>query len=95
MKVLNGKIIDRGSLKATADISIAKWGGFVLRKVTFYQKGNQQWVCLPSESYEKDGEKKYYPLNTFEDKEMESKFKDKVRETIKEWINQQVGHAGF
>lgn len=95
MKILDAKLVRKGSLVATFGVCVPKWGGFILRKVTFYQKGGQEWVCLPAESYEKDGKKCYYPLNTFEDKKTEEAFKDKVRELIKEWINQQGQDANY
>jgi hypothetical protein len=35
------------------------WGTVTYNKLSYFKKDNQRWVSMPSETYEKDGKKKY------------------------------------
>lgn len=86
MKVLKYKEINRNSLRGTFDLKIDKWGGFIIRDMSFFQKGNNRWISFPSRPYDKDGEKKYYNLNLFENPETMREFQSKALQSLDQYL---------
>lgn len=82
IEITKWKAINKNSLVAIFDVKIQKWGGFMIREMTLFQKDSQKWIGFPSKVYEKDNEKKYFAFNMFETKEMALKFQEKVLEAI-------------
>ena len=82
IEVIKHKTIENSSLKAVFDIKIPKWGNFIIRELKLFEKDGNFWVSFPSKEYEKDGKKKYYELNCFEDIETKSKFEKQIIEAI-------------
>jgi hypothetical protein len=82
MLITNFKHINKSALIGTFDLVIPKWGNFVIREMCYFQKGAQKWVSFPSKQYEKDGQKKYYPYNAFQDKATLDAFMHKVLEAV-------------
>lgn len=93
MEILFVKDINKGALKCTVDVKIPQWGNFIIRRIKVFEKGGDSWVSLPSEEYEKDGQKKYFALNTFEDMEMSKKFESQVLSKLKEKSSTQQSQA--
>lgn len=78
--------IGKGSLVGRFNIRIQKWGGFVIREMTYFQKGHQRWVSFPSKQFEVEGEKKYMHYNLFEEPSMQAAFQEKVLKALDEFF---------
>lgn len=76
--------------KATVSIKIEKWGGFRIKRIKVFEKDGNRWISLPSEEYEKEGKKKYYALNDFEDPEMNEAFRKAFFKSYDEHILQKM-----
>ena len=75
------KGFESGALLGFADIRVHKWG-VDIQGVKLYQKDGKRWIQLPSNEYEKDGEKKYSPFMKFIDAPHWEQFTTKVKEAI-------------
>ena len=73
-----------GARIASFSITMEKWGGFQIREMTLFRKGNQKWIKFPSRMYEVDEEKRYFEYNGFESREMWNSFQDKVIAALEE-----------
>jgi hypothetical protein len=85
MQITFVKEVNKGAFKCTVDVMMEKWGNFIIRRIKVFQKGSEQWINFPSESYEKDGETKYYAYNMFKDQEMSKKFEAELLKLLKEY----------
>ena len=86
IEITEFKQLDKSSLKAQVSIKIPKWGNFLIRRIKVFEKDNTRWIMLPSEEYEKDGKKKYYALNDFEDPKMSEAFRASFFKAYDEYI---------
>ena len=86
IEITKYKPIDKGTIFASFDIKIPKWGNFFIREILYFKKENQRWISFPSKQYEKEGEKKYYPYNGFDDGAMTKAFQDKVFDALDKYI---------
>lgn len=82
IEVIKYKPVNKNALVGILDIKIPKWGNFIIRDISYFQKGNQRWVSMPARAYEKDGEKKYYVYNLFEDINVMKKFQENIIEAL-------------
>jgi len=78
MEISNLKRIDKNSLVATFDLTITKWGNFIIRNMTLFEKGSQRWIGFPSRKYEEDGKPKYFIYNGFKDRNIQDAFQKQV-----------------
>lgn len=79
IEILNCREINKGCLLSKINIKIKKWG-LVLNKIGVFSKNGKRWISLPNETYEENGEKKYFPLIKFDDKEAMNRFQNSVLE---------------
>jgi DNA-binding cell septation regulator SpoVG len=86
IEVIRYKPVNKGALQAMIEIKVEKWGGFIIRDIAYFEKGSERWVSMPSKSYEKDGQKKYFPYMAFNDQKMDQAFKNKVVEAIQIYV---------
>lgn len=86
MEIMKYKPVGKGSLVATFNLKIPKWGNFIINEMKYFNKNGQRWIAFPSKEYEKEGEKKYYHLNNFEAPEMQEKFRDQVIKAIDDYL---------
>jgi DNA-binding cell septation regulator SpoVG len=77
LKIENVKMINKGFLKASCDVTIEGWF-LTIRNVNIFDKNGNRWVSMPSKEYEADGKKKYFPLVIFTTNVMLENFKGKV-----------------
>ncbi len=82
IEILKFKSVSKNSLQGFLDIKVPKWGGFIIREIGYFRKGDQRWISFPSRVYEKDGEKKYHNYNLFEDAKVMQEFQKKVIEAL-------------
>lgn len=75
IEIIEYKPINQPSLKAQVSIRLPKWGGFIIKRIKVFQKDNSRWLTLPSEEYERDGKKKFFPVNEFDNPEMMEAFR--------------------
>lgn len=82
IEIFNYKPTNHETRKASFSVKIPKWGNFIIRELSYFQKGDQRWINFPSRSYEQDGKKKYYSFNGFEDQKTFQSFQEKVFEAL-------------
>lgn len=82
IEILNFKKVDKNTLQGFIDIKIPKWGGFYIREMMYFKKGNQRWITFPSRAYEKNGEKKFYAYNGFEDFKTNNEFQVSILKSL-------------
>ena len=76
------KEINKGNLLGFADIYIPKWG-VEISGFTHNQKGNQEWVNMPSKEFvTPEGAKMYAPIVKFRDKQHQAAFLDACKTAI-------------
>lgn len=68
MEIFNYRTINKGFLLASFSLKVPLPNGAVMiyHKMKHFSKNNAQWIAFPAEEYEKDGEKKFFPLISFE-----------------------------
>ena len=66
--------INKGAMVANFAIKFDKMGGLVIRDCILFEKDGKSWVS------------QYIPNLGFEDKEMNEQFKEKIRQTIKDYL---------
>ena len=86
IQILGYREINKGAVLGTVNIKIVKWG-LNVNRITVFQKGNNRWISFPSESYESEGEKKYFPLVKFEDRETMDRFTRNVLESLDKYLS--------
>ena len=79
IEIIEYKPVGKGYLMGTFSLKLPKAGNMILRNLAFFEKGTQKWISMPSREYEEDGQKKYFPLVTFEKPETLKAFQ---KETI-------------
>lgn len=79
--------VQKGCLIGFGSIEIEKWG-VEIHNVSLNEKNGGWWASMPSQVYEKDGEKKYSPYVTFKSKETYKKFQDACVEAMKLKMNE-------
>lgn len=75
------KSLKKGCLLGFGSLYIEKWG-IEIHNCSLNEKGANRWVSLPSQVYEKDGEKKYSPYITFQNKDHYKKFQELILEAF-------------
>ena len=88
MKIEDLRVINHPVLKASFTVVIPEWQDFCLRECKLFEQQGKRWVSLPDREYEKDGEKKYWPLCGFKTRETNDAFKAKVRAALDEVLEQ-------
>jgi len=86
MEILKHKPINKGSISALISIKIPKWGDFVIKEIVIFEKNGGRWISFPQRTYEKNGEKKYYSLNSFSSGEVFDKFQKQVLQALDEYL---------
>lgn len=86
MEIHNFRVVNHKTIKASFNVYIPEFGLY-LNKMKLFSTQNGKFVNAPSELYEKDGEKKYFPYYCFE-KERNKKFNEKVMELLKPLMSQ-------
>jgi hypothetical protein len=77
MKILNYKVIDKGTVKAEFALFLPEVG-MTIRNCMHFAKGSNEWVSFPSKKFtEKDGSTKYFPYIMMASKDKKDAF-DKV-----------------
>jgi len=75
IEIIEFKLINRGCLLSVVSIRLPKWGGFRIKNIKVFEKGDSRWMTLPSEEYEADGKTKYFPLVDFDSDNMAEAFR--------------------
>jgi len=86
IEILQYKTVNKNSLQGILSIEIQKWGNFIINEISYFKKDDQRWISFPSKPYEKDGEKKYFPLNRFKESSMAKSFQEKVLEALDKYL---------
>lgn len=86
IEILNYKEINKGAVKGSFSVKFKKWGDMIIHEMTLFEKSGRQWVNYPSRQYESNGEKKYMHYIWFEDKKVDQQIKDKILETLTEFL---------
>lgn len=80
MYIKNLKKVDKGFVKANFDVVVPKWGNFIIRGCTLYEKEGNCWIGFPSFAIvdKESGEKKYLAYCHFQERENHQAFSLKV-----------------
>jgi hypothetical protein len=79
-------------LKGHFSISVEKWGNFIIEDMAYFEKDNKRWCAFPSKEYEMLGNKKFFPITKFKDKEMQNIFLSKVRDALDEYLKKPLSN---
>lgn len=86
MEILNYKAVNKGVCIGTFTIKVPKWGNFLIKEMSYLQKGETRWVSFPQRQYEIDGQKKYFAYVGFENFELTKKFQAEVLKVLDEHL---------
>lgn len=75
------KGINNDYLKAIAKIKINDFG-LIINDVKLFKKNSKYWVGMPDKEYKKDGERKYFKIIQFVDKEQEKKLMQEIQDCL-------------
>jgi hypothetical protein len=76
IEIINFKLVNGTSaLKASFDVVMLKWHGFVFEGCTYFESGDKKWVNLPGTQYESEGKKKFKSCGRFQNQETNDKFR--------------------
>ena len=81
--ILKYREYSKNTLYGFCEISI---NGLKIRDCSHHRKDEQEWLNLPSKSYESDGQTKYYSLVQFLDKTDHWRFQDAARDALKRYF---------
>ena len=91
MRVVKIKPYVKDTLLGFAELEfekVDKYGPMLTYNCKLYSKDGNRWLALPSEAYEKDGKKKYFQLNRFNEEGMRMLTEDVFAE-----YDRQVGNV--
>lgn len=83
--VFNIYEINKGDMLASCSVHIRPWK-MKIHKIVIWQKGENRWISLPKEKYEKNGETKYTDLLEFDDSGASKRFRDQIMQAVDEYI---------
>lgn len=73
---------ERGCLLGFADFFVEKWG-LEIKDCQLYQKDNRRWINFPSKEFVNgDGEKVFYQIIKFREKEHANAFAEEAKKAI-------------
>lgn len=87
IEVSNINPVMKNSLLATCTVYIKPWHIF-LHEVAIFEKGANRWISMPSRQYEKDGEKKYIELITFDSDGVKKRFRDQIMVAVDKFLHE-------
>lgn len=85
LEISKVQMINKGHLLAKCDVRIPAWK-FTIHNVSIFEKNGSRWVSMPSQQYEKDGQKKFFPHCRFDDMDILEKFQSEVKKLFETWI---------
>lgn len=87
IEIENFKIVaNAGALKATFDVNMLKWGGFIIGDCKYFESGNKKWVQLTSREYESEGKKKYFQQVRYKDRDLDAKLKETIMHEVQKYM---------
>lgn len=94
MRVLisNYKVIKKGFLEASLDVTVPEWG-LEIKEIKLFSKEGRQWLGYPSREYEKDGKKSYFSYIKFSSFEIEEDFQESVIDSISPSVSKPLEKA--
>lgn len=93
--IISYKEINKGAIKGTFTVQLPKWGDMIIEEMTLFEKSGRQWVSYPSRSFEMNGEKKYKHFIRFPDKKVDQQIKDKILESLTDWLKNNPQSGSF
>ena len=85
IEIQNINPVMKKSLLATCSVYIKPWH-MTLHEVMIFEEGARRWINLPSQVYEKDGEKKYKELITFDNDSARKRFRDQIMTDVDKFL---------
>jgi len=86
MLITEMRPIMKGITVASVSIVIPKWGNFFIKSILVFSKDGERWISFPSDTYEKDGVKKYARKCGYEDRDMQKKFEVELLKAFDEYV---------
>lgn len=91
MEIISYKAINKGMLQGSIALKIpTQWGELIIYDISVFMKDGNRWISFPSKTYEKEGEKKYFQYNRFENRENSDAFQKDVLKHLDAFIEKQV-----
>jgi hypothetical protein len=81
LEVTHYKELNKGPLVSTFTIRLLKLG-LEIRECTEWNKNGKRWISLPSRQYEQNGEKKYFSICYFYERENQGVFEKHALEAL-------------
>ena len=85
IEITNINPVMKKSLLATCSVYIKPWHLF-LHEVMIFEEGARRWIALPSQVFEKDGEKKYKELVAFDSEGAKKRFRDQIMLAVDKFL---------
>ncbi len=92
LEVTNYKPINKGALVGTFAVRIPSWN-FFINDISLFQKEGRRWLSMPSRSYEKDGQTKYFSYCGLVNKESHERFQDAALKALDRWFIEKAKEA--
>lgn len=83
IEIVSYKEVSKGALQGFLTVLLPS--SLEIRDMTHFKKGDNEWFNMPQREYEKDGERKYYAINHYNDPEIRDRFMSEVAEEFKKW----------
>lgn len=78
IEIMKFEMVNKGALVARFNVKMHKWGGLVIKDCSLFESNGKKWINLPSRQYEVDGKKKYASYLSYEDRNIDEKFRESI-----------------
>lgn len=86
IEILKFEMISKGPLIAKFNVKMHKWGGLIIKGCSLFDSNGKKWISMPSQQYESEGKKKYFPYISYENKDIDQKFRDTILLAANEYL---------
>ena len=76
--------MNKGALLGFANLFVKKMG-LEINGCSLFQKDGRRWITMPQREFVVDGEKKYFPVIRFREKDHMEIFGEAAKKAIDEW----------
>lgn len=86
IEITEYKYIGKGALQGSFTVKIVPFANMLIRRCKHFIKGENAWIHLPGEEYEKDGKKKTFYHVSFENLNTATEFQNKIMDALKTYL---------
>lgn len=92
IEITNYKAINKGALVGSFAVKMPTWN-FFINDINLFQKEGRRWISMPSRSYEKDGQTKYFPFCGLMNKDAHDRFQEHALKALDRWFIEKAKEA--